>query len=355
MIGCDSLLEFNFIGKKLTEESPVYVIAEMSANHACSLDYALEIVRTAKEAGADCIKIQTYTADTITLNCHGKGFVKEGGLWDGMKLHDLYQKAYTPWEWQALIKEEADKVGIDFFSAPFDFTAVDFLEDLGVGFYKVASMELVDIALIKYIASKGKPMILSTGMATVDEIEEAVKTIRSEGNNNIALLKCSSLYPVKPEQMNLITIPDITKRFNVITGLSDHSFGSLSAVIAVTLGAKIIEKHICLDRNIKSPDSGFSMEPAEFKQMVMDIRSTEAAIAGKPYSYTQNEINERGMRRSLYISKDIKKGDTFTADNIKSVRPAFGLNTRHYEEILGKVSTCDAEMGTPLSWDMVNK
>lgn len=342
--------------RTVTSESSVYIIAEMSASHAGSLGRALEIVHAAKECGADCIKIQTYTADTLTLNCQSGDFLIHGGLWDGYSYYDLYRQAMTPWEWQGRIKEEAEKVGLDFFSTPFDKTAVDFLEELGVGFYKIAAFEMVDIPLIRYVASKGKPIIMSTGMGTVEEIDEAVAAVRGEGNKQLALLKCSSVYPAQPKDMNLITIPDLMKRFDVVAGLSDHTFGSVSAVLGVALGARIIEKHICMDRKIpNNPDAGFSMEPDEFKQMVNDIRIAELAIGTQPYVYSQTEIDSRSSRRSLYISSDMKKGDIFTSDNVRSVRPGFGLHTRYYEEIIGKRVTQDAKMGTPLVWELVER
>jgi len=339
----------------INPNSQVYIIAEMSACHGGLLSNALKIVQAAKEAGADCIKTQTYTPDTLTLDCFSPEFMAGGKLWEdlGYNTYRLYQESYTPWEWQERIQREAESLGLDFFSTPFDVTAVDFLEELNVKFYKIASYELVDIALIEYIASKGKPIIISTGMATIEEISEAVEAIRSQGNNQIALLKCSSLYPANPADMNLITIPDLSSRFDVIAGLSDHTFGSLSAIIGTSLGAKIIEKHLCLDRNIKSHDAGFSMEPTEFKKMVQDVRETEKAIGVKPYTYTDSEIEGRKSRRSLYISADVKKGDTFTPDNIRSVRPGLGINTKYYNEILQKKAVCDALKGTPLQWDMV--
>lgn len=340
--------------RTITSDSQVYIIAEMSASHAGSLQRALEIVHAAKECGADCIKIQTYTADTLTLNCRSGDFLIKGGLWDGYCYHDLYQEAMTPWEWQGRIREEAEKIGLDFFSTPFDKTAVDFLEELGVEFYKIAAYEMVDIPLIRYVASRGKPIIMSTGMGTADEIAEAVSAVRGEGNEQLALLKCSSLYPAEPKHMNLITIPDLMNRFDVVAGLSDHTFGSVSAVLGVALGARIIEKHICLDRKIpNNPDSGFSMEPEEFKQMVADVRNAELAIGKQPYTYAQSELDSRSSRRSLYISADMKKGDVFTEHNIRSVRPGLGLHTRYYEEVLGKRVVKDVTLGTPLSWELV--
>jgi pseudaminic acid synthase len=325
----------------------------MSANHAGSLDNALEIVHAAKESGADCIKVQTYTADTITLDCRKPDFMLRSGTWSGYNLHDLYKEAYTPWDWQGKIKEEAEKIGLDFLSTPFDNSAVDFLEDLNVNFYKIASSEIVDIPLIRYAAQKGKPMIISTGMACVEEIEEAVSAVRSTGNDQLALLKCSTLYPAVPQRMNLITVSDLAERFNVISGLSDHSMGSLASVIAVALGGRIIEKHFCLDRGIKNPDSSFSMEPQEFKQMVDEVRAAQKAIGEKPYSYGEDELYGRGFRRSLYVSRDIKSGEEFTQENLRSVRPGNGLHTRYYYEILGRKASCDIEMGTPMKWELV--
>ncbi|KLU65867.1 pseudaminic acid synthase [Desulfosporosinus acididurans] len=342
------------IGNRIiSQQNPAYIIAEMSANHAGSLSNALEIVHAAKESGADCVKVQTYTADTITLDCRKPDFMLQSGTWSGYNLHDLYKEAYTPWEWQGKIKEEAEKIGLDFLSTPFDNTAVDFLEDLNVDFYKIASSEIVDIPLIQYAAEKGKPMIISTGMASVEEIEEAVMAVRSTGNDQLALLKCSTLYPAIPQKMNLITVSDLAERFDVISGLSDHSMGSLASVIAVALGGRIIEKHFCLDRRIKNPDSSFSMEPQEFKQMVDEVRATQAAIGETPYSYGEDELYGRGFRRSLYVSKDIKSGEEFTAENLRSVRPGKGLHTRYYYEILGRKAACDIEMGTPLRWELV--
>ncbi|GHU44656.1 N-acetylneuraminic acid synthase [Clostridia bacterium] len=349
--------QFKLKSRVISQDSPAYIIAEMSANHAGSLENALELVRVAKRCGADCIKTQTYTADTITLNCHDEQFKVGGGsLWKGYYLHDLYKEAYTPWEWHKPIQEEAKRLGLDFFSTPFDFTSVDFLEELGVDFYKIASYELVDTALVKYIARTGKPIIMSTGMATFEEITEAVETIRETGNHQLALLKCSSMYPAVADHMNLITIPDLSERFDVISGLSDHSFGSFSSIVGVALGAKIIEKHLCLGRNIfPNPDSGFSMEPEEFEKMVQEVRNTEKAIGKVPYTYVKQETDSRASRRSLYVSADVKKGEVFTPNNVRSVRPADGLHTRYYGEILGKCAAQDVAFGTPLRWELVDK
>lgn len=333
----------------------MYIIAEMSANHAGSLERAKEIIRTAKECGADCIKLQTYTPDTLTIDCDNEYFQIKKGTWNGENLYQLYGKAYTPWEWHAQLKEEADKVGIDIFSTPFDFSAVDFLEELGFEFYKIASFELVDIPLIKYIASKGKPIIMSTGMASLGEIEEAVQAIKEKGNEQVALLKCASAYPSITEEMNLATIQNMAESFGVPTGLSDHSMGSLGAVTAVALGAAIIEKHFCLSRDIENPDSTFSMNPEEFKQMVSDIRMTEKAIGTVKYGITEQEKNNLAFRRSLFVVKDIKKGEKLTKDNIRSIRPGYGLAPKYYETVLGQVALEDIKRGMPLSFDIIGR
>lgn len=338
-----------FIG----EGYPVYIIAEMSANHGGDLGRAIEIIHAAKEAGADCIKIQTYTADTLTIDSNKEYFQIRKGTWQGENLYSLYKKAYTPWEWQDRLKEEAEKVGIDFLSTPFDKTAVDFLEDLRVTFYKIASFEIVDIPLIKYIASKGKPIIMSTGMATLGEIEEAVNTVRYQGNHNLCLLKCSSAYPAIPEDMNLKTIKHLEETFGVPAGLSDHSLGSIAAVTAVAMGAKVIEKHFCLSRKIETPDSSFSMEPREFEQMVWDIRAAERAMGKVSYEISDREKNSRAFRKSIFIVKNIKQGEIFTEENIKVIRPGYGLEPRYFEEILGRKASKDIERGTPLDWSMV--
>lgn len=330
-----------------------YVIAEMSANHAGSYERAVEILHAAKEAGADCIKVQTYTADTITIDCNNQYFNIGGGTWEGENLYKLYQKAYTPWEWQAELKKEAEKIRLDFLSTPFDKTAVDFLEEIGVEFYKIASFELVDIPLIEYVASKGKPIIMSTGMGSLEEIEEAVEAIKRMGNDQIILLRCASAYPAISDSMNLNTMVDMGQRFNVPIGLSDHSMGSLGAVAAVAMGASVIEKHFCLSREIENPDSSFSMEPAEFKQMVEDIRSVEKAKGCIHYGPTKEEESNVGFRRSIFVVKDIKKGELFTEENIRVIRPGYGLKPKYWKEVLGKTATCDIERGIPLNLDMV--
>lgn len=338
-----------FIG----EGYPAYIIAEMSANHGGDFDRAIDIIHAAKEAGADCIKLQTYTADTITIDSDKEYFQIKKGTWTGENLYSLYEKAHTPWEWQKKLKEEAEKLGLDFLSTPFDNTSVDFLEDIGIDFYKIASFEIVDIPLIKYIASKRKPIIMSTGMATLGEIEEAVKTIRKEGNEELCILKCSSAYPAIPDDMNLKTMENLRDTFETPVGLSDHSLGSIAAITAVAMGANVIEKHLCLSRDIKTADSSFSMEPEEFKEMVKDIRNTEKAIGKISYDISEKEKTSRDFRKSIFVVKDIKKGEKFTKENIRVIRPGYGLEPKYYEEVLGKTSSEDIERGTPLKWNVI--
>lgn len=337
------------------EDSSVYIIAEMSANHAGSIERAKEIIYAAKEAGADCIKIQTYTPETMTLNCKNDYFQIHSGTWKGETLYQLYKKAYTPWKWQKELKKEAEKIGIDFFSTPFDRTAVDFLEELQIGFYKIASFELVDIPLIEYIASKGKPIIMSTGMATLEEIKEAVDAIWKQGNHQLALLRCASAYPAITDEMNLKTIQNMIDIFQVPVGLSDHSMGSIGAVAAVSLGAKIIEKHFCIDRKIKSPDSSFSLNLIEFKKMVLDIRQAEKAIGCIQYGSTKQEAENIVFRRSIFCVKNIKKGEQFTEENIRIIRPGYGILPKYYKDILGKIALIDIEEGIPLQFEMIDK
>lgn len=324
----------------------------MSANHSGSLECAKEIIYAAKESGADCIKLQTYTPDTMTINCKNPLFHIDKGMWKGQNLYSLYEKAYTPWEWQAELKELADKLEIDFFSTPFDRTAVDFLEEINIEFYKIASFELVDLPLLAYIASKNKPMIMSTGMATLGEIQEAVDTVKDINKNiEYALLKCTSDYPAIYEDMNLITIKNMKELFHSPVGLSDHSIGSTAAIVAVTLGADVIEKHFCLDRTICSPDSSFSMEPAEFKNMVIEIRNAEKSLGKITYRRTANEEKNACFRRSIFVVKDVKKGERLTEENIKVIRPGYGLQPKFYKEVLGKRVVKDLKYGTPLKFD----
>jgi N-acetylneuraminate synthase len=333
---------------------PVYVIAEMSANHGQSLDQAIALVRAAKAAGADAIKLQTYTADTLTIDCDQEPFRIAGGtLWDGRTLHDLYTEAATPWDWHPKLKAVADELGLDFFSTPFDATAVDFLEGLGVPAHKVASFELVDLPLLRKVAATGKPVILSTGMAALEEIEESVRVLRQSGCAQLALLKCTSAYPAPPEEMNLRTIPDLAQRFGVPAGLSDHTLGIAVPVAAVTLGACLVEKHFTLSRQSPGPDSAFSLEPAEFKAMVEAIRVAEKARGAVNYTLTASEERSRVFRRSLFVVRDVKRGEPFTADNVRCIRPGRGLHPRHLEEVLGRPAACDVARGTPLAWSHV--
>lgn len=339
--------------REIGEGKPAYIIAEMSANHAGDISRAKEIIHAAKEAGADCIKIQTYTPDTLTIDCDNSYFHISNGTWNGENLYQLYQKAYTPWEWQKELFEEAKKAEIDFFSTPFDNTSVDFLEEIGIGFYKIASFELVDIPLIEYVASKGKPMILSTGMATLAEIDEAVEAVKKRGNRNFALLRCASAYPAITDEMNLRTMQNMGDTFGVPYGLSDHSMGSVGAVTAVALGASIIEKHFCLDRAIENPDSTFSMNPMEFKQMVHDIRQAEKAIGSVKYGPSEQEKSSQIFRRSIFCVKNIKRGEKLTSENVRIIRPGYGISPKYYNDILGQTALIDIERGTPLKMEMI--
>lgn len=341
--------------RKIGDGSPAYIIAEMSANHSGSIERAKEIIRAAKESGADCVKIQTYTPDTITIDCHNSYFQIENGTWEGENLYSLYGKAYTPWEWHKELKEEADRVGIDFFSTPFDTTSVDFLEEIGVEFYKIASFEMIDIPLLRYIASKGKPIIMSTGMGTKEEIEEALEAIREMGNDQVAILKCSSAYPAISGDMHLKTIADMKKEFHIPVGLSDHSMGHLGATTAVALGANIIEKHFCISREIENPDASFSMEPAEFKEMVEQVRLVEKAMGNVFYGVSAQEEGSKGFRRSIFVVKDMKKGEVITKEHVRVIRPGYGEKPKYMDDILGMKVGCDIEWGNPFSFDMLCK
>lgn len=322
----------------------LYFIAEMSANHGGSLSNALEIVRRAKNAGADCLKIQTYTADTMTIDSDKPDFQIEGGLWDGYNLYDLYKTALTPYEWHAPIKQECERVGIDFLSTPFDHSSVDFLEELGVEAYKIASYELVDIPLIKYVASKHKPMIISVGMGSIEEIQDCIDACKSQGNEQIILLKCCSEYPAPWKDMKLGNIPDMRKRWGYPVGLSDHSFGSLGAVVGVSLGACVIEKHVKLD-GVKSADSEFSMPMAEYQGMIEDCRNAKIIAAGPDYTLTASEQVSTVFRRSIYAVADIKEGHEFTEENVRVIRPGYGLKPKYYEELIGSKAKRDIERG----------
>ncbi len=331
------------------------IVAELSANHGHDIEIAKETVRAAKRAGADAIKLQTYTADTLTIDCRKDDFLIKGTLWEGKTLYELYKEAYTPWEWHPELCRTAREEGLICFSSPFDKTAVDFLEKLNVPAYKIASFEITDIPLIAYAAGKGKPMIISTGIATEEEINLAVQTCRKAGNNDIILLKTSSQYPAKIEDANLRMIPDLARRFDVLSGLSDHTKGELVPVIATALGAVMIEKHFILNHNIPSPDASFSLDEQEFAAMVDAVRKTEKALGKIDYSLTEKMKKSRQFARSLYVVKDIKKGEIFTNENVRSIRPGYGLSPRFLPEILGKKADRDIEKGTAFSPDFIDK
>lgn len=333
----------------------VYIVAELSANHRQEYKAAVNLIEAAKESGADAVKLQTYTPDTMTIECDRPEFQIGGGTpWAGKTLYDLYSEAYMPWEWQPKLKKVADDLGIDLFSTPFDRTAVDFLGDMGVPAYKVASFEIVDIPLIEYIASKGKPIIMSTGMTTLAEIEEAVQAARRGGATQIALLKCTSAYPAQPEDMNLRAIPHMSEAFGVPVGLSDHTLGIAVPVAAVALGACIVEKHFTLSRSIHSPDNAFSLEPQEFKDMVDAIHTVEKATGHVYYGVNEQERNSRVFRRSLFVIADVKKGETLTEENVRSIRPGHGLHSRHLKDVLGRRAVRDIKQGTPLSLELIS-
>lgn len=329
----------------LNKESGVFIIAELSANHNGSLETAIETVRAAKRAGADCIKLQTYTADTITLDSDKDDFLIKGTIWDGRRLHELYQEAYTPWEWHETLFKVAQEEGLICFSSPFDPSAVDFLESLNAPAYKIASFEITDIPLIRYTASKGKPIIISTGIAEYNDIALAVETCREVGNNQIILLKCTSSYPAPIEEANMCMVEQIAKDFNVMTGLSDHTMGSIVPIVAVSLGARIIEKHFILDRSIGGPDASFSMNEQEFKEMVDQVRLAEKALGIVDYSLTPKQEAGKVFSRSLYISRDLKEGETVTEEHIRSVRPGYSLHPKYYSEIIGKKALKDFTLG----------
>ncbi len=333
-----------------------YIIAEMSGNHGGSIDKAIDIVRAAADAGADCLKIQTYTADTITINSHKEHFLVTTGLWQDKYLYELYSKAYTPWEWTSAIKDEAEKLGMEFLSTPFDITAVDFLESIDVQYYKIASFEIVDIPLLKRVARTGKPVIISCGMASEDEIREAIETVKSYDDANIILLKCCSAYPTNYESMNLCTIIDMREKFGLPVGLSDHSTGTLADIAAVALGVPVIEKHICLLKDDNTVDGAFSLDKDEFRKFVKDVRDTELSMGRVSYGPGDDELQSYAHRRSLFAVKDIKNGELLTSENIRSIRPASGLHTRYYEDIIsGYRAVRDIPFGTPLSWEDINK
>ena len=345
------------IGNRIIgEENPVYIIAEMSANHLQDYDRAKRIIVAAKEAGADAVKLQSYRPDTITIDCRGEEFMAtKGSIWEGQNLFQLYEAAYMPWDWHERLFEYAHNIGIEIFSSPFDFSAVDMLEELDAPAYKIASYEILDIPLIKRCARTGKPVILSTGVATLSDIERAVDACKSEGNEQIAILKCVSQYPTPFPNLNLRTIPHMAEAFDCITGLSDHAMGSAVDVASVVLGAHIIEKHMTLRREDGGPDAAFSMEPEEFAQMVEDVHNAEQSLGEVCYKLTETQKRGKENARSLYVVKDIKAGERFTEQNIRSIRPGKGLHTWYYEDVLGKKASVDIQRGTALKWEFIEK
>lgn len=344
---------FKINGKAIGSGQPAYIIAEMSGNHGQNFDQAVEILKAAKEMGADAVKLQTYTADTITIDSDAPAFLLKEGLWKGRYLYELYQEAYTPWDWQPRLKEIADEIGIDLFSSPFDATAVDFLERMNVPAHKIASFEMIDTGLLRKVAATGKPIIMSTGMATLGEIEESIKTLRDAGATEIALLKCTSAYPAPPEEANLQTIPHLAEAFGVVAGLSDHTLGYAVPVAAAALGASIIEKHFTLSRDLPGPDSAFSLEPHEFKAMVEAVRTVEKALGKVHYGITAKDAKSREFRRSLFVVEDLGAGGEFTSKNVRSIRPGNGLPPKHLEEILSRRASRDIKRGTPLDWSLI--
>ena len=345
---------FKIGSKKIGENERTFIIAEMSANHLQNYERAVEIIKKAAWAGADAIKLQTYTPDTITIDCDNEYFqIKQGTIWDGTTLHKLYETAYTPWEWQPKLQKVAEENGLEFFSSPFDFSSIDFLEKMNVSAYKIASFEINDIPFIECIASKGKPVIISTGIAQMQDIQEAINACKRMGNENVALLKCTSSYPAPVEEINLRTIPNMKETFDVIAGLSDHTMGSAVAVGGVAVGAKIVEKHLTIRRSDGGADSKFSMEPEEFKEMVDNIRIVEKALGKVTYDLTEKQKKSREHSRSLFIVEDVKQGEMFTEKNVKSIRPGFGLDTKYIKDIVGKKAKIDIKRGTPMDWNLL--
>lgn len=341
--------------KEIGGSSPCFIIAELSANHNGDINIAIETIKAAKRAGADAIKLQTYTPDTLTIDCDNEDFkISQGTLWDGKTLYELYGEAYTPWEWHKKLFEVANKEGLICFSSPFDKSAVDFLEELNTPAHKIASFEIQDIPLIKYAASKGKPILMSTGIANEEDIQLAVATCRGVGNNQIVLLKCTSSYPAPLELANLKTIPDLKRRFSVEVGFSDHTYGSLAPTIAVSLGAKIIEKHFILDKSIGGPDADFSLDYNEFSEMVAKIRNTEKLLGVVSYHVSEKVEKNKKFARSLYIVKDVKEGEIVSEKNVRSIRPGFGLHPKYFEEALGKTFKSSYNQGTRLSFELLN-
>ena len=331
-----------------------FIVAEISANHGHDIKIALDTIKAAKDVGADAVKIQSYTPDTMTIDCNNKYFqIQQGTIWDGTTLYELYKQAYTPWEWHEELFAYAKEIDIEIFSTPFDYTAVDFLESLSVGRYKIASFEITDIPLIEYVASKMKPVIISTGIATIEEISEAVEACRRRGNKYITLLQCTSQYPAKPEDANLLTMDDMKVRFDVKVGLSDHTKGHEGAVAATAMGATIVEKHFILDRGIGGPDATFSINPDEFKEMVEKVRYTERLMGHVTYDMTDGKRKSRSFARSLFVVKSVKKGEIVSEENVRSIRPGYGLEPRHLANLIGRKFNKDVDRGTPLSWDII--
>ncbi|MCH7786212.1 MAG: pseudaminic acid synthase [Chloroflexi bacterium] len=341
-------------GRRVGPGYPAYIVAEMSANHNQDFEQAVAIIKAAKDAGADAVKLQTYTPDTLTIDCDAADFkIPSGNTWEGQTLYELYGQAYTPWEWHPRLKRVADDFGIELFSAPFDATAVDLLEEMDVSVYKIASFEIVDIPLVQRVARTGKPMIISTGMATLAQIDEAVQAARGEGNDQLILMKCTSAYPAPPQSMNIRTIPHLSQAFGVPSGLSDHSMGTSIAVAAVALGASMIEKHFTLSRDEDGPDSAFSLEPHELRELVGGIRTVESALGDVHYAGTEAESSNKVFRRSLYVVADVESGETFTERNVRSIRPGYGMPPRYLPDVLGRKAAKGIKRGTAVSWELV--
>lgn len=348
-------MDFKIGDKMVGDNHPVFIIAELSANHLQNFDLAVETIKQMKKSGADAVKMQTYTPDTLTIDCDNDYFkIKQNTLWDGTTFYNLYNDAYMPWEWQPKLKKVAERLGLGVFSSPFDKTSVDFLEEMDMAAYKIASFEITDIPLIEYVASTGKPIIISTGIAELCDIELAVKTCKKEGNDQIALLKCTSTYPAPYNEINLNTIPNLKETFDTVVGLSDHTLGSSISIASIALGAQIIEKHFISDRNLGGPDMAFSLEPDEFEVMVNSMRDVEKAMGTVSYELTESTRCNRDFSRSLFVVKDIEEGEIFTEKNLRSIRPGFGLHPKYLSSIIGRKASLNISRGTPLKWDLVD-
>lgn len=347
-------MKFKIANRKVGKDSPCFIIAELSANHLNDFDLAVETIKAMKDSGADAVKFQTYKPETITIDCDNDYFkIHQNSPWRGQTLYHLYQEAYLPWDWQPELKRIAEKLGLIVLSSPFDFTAVDFLEKMDMPAYKIASFEITDLPLIEYVASKGKPIIISTGVAEFSDIELAIKTCNNAGNHKIALLKCTSSYPAPLDSLNLRTIPHMAQTFNTVVGLSDHTLQEAVPIGAVALGAKIIEKHFILNREMGGPDSSFSLEPEEFKKMVRSIRILEQALGKVEYELNESQKESRNLARSIFVVKDVKKGELFTSENLKIIRPGYGLHPKYLNDLIGKKAKLNIKRGTPTSWDLV--